>query len=69
MNISHPELAQTRHYLELLDPNGIFTFQTFADQKTAARQTDVKGGGSKLLSLNRVFRGTLDQHAGLWPPS
>lgn len=50
MNTYQPDLSQGHQYLDVLDPNGIFTFQTFGDQ-------------AKDLGLNRVFHGTLDQHA------
>lgn len=46
-----PALTQCEHFLKVLDPAGIFTFQTFDDKK------------GKNPSLARVFHGTLEQHA------
>ncbi len=48
----NPNLAAAASFLQLLDPSGIFTFQTFDDDKTR-----------KDNRLARVFHGTLDQHA------
>lgn len=50
MNILQPDLAQARHFFGVLAPAGIVTMQTFGDK-------------AKSQSLNRVFHGTLDQHA------
>lgn len=47
-----PNLAAADRFLKLLDPQGIFTFQTFDDDKDR-----------KDPRLARVFHGTLDQHA------
>lgn len=47
-----PNPTAARDFLYLLDPQGIFTFQTFNDDK--ARQEP---------RLARVFHGTLDEHA------
>ena len=46
-----PNVAATKAFLKMLDPDGIFTFQTFDDDKVR-----------KNPSLARVFQGTLDQH-------
>ena len=48
-----PDLSAAQGFLDMLDPAGIFTFQTFDDAKV-----------QKNLSLARVFHGTLDQHHG-----
>ena len=48
-----PNIAAAQRFLNLLDPAGIFTFQTFDDDKVR-----------KDLRHARVFHGTLDQHAG-----
>lgn len=47
----NPEAASA--FLHCLDPRGIFTFQTFDDEKHR-----------KSAALARVFHGTLDQHLG-----
>jgi len=49
-----PDLDQARRFLELLDPRGVFTFQTFSDRKE-----DKKGSFDPNA---RVFHGTLDEH-------
>ncbi len=46
-----PDLYQTQAFLDALDPDGIFTFQTFDDK------------GKQNSSLARVFHGTLKEHA------
>lgn len=46
-----PDFEATAAFLKLLDPVGVFTFQTFDDNKVR-----------KNLSLARVFHGTLEQH-------
>lgn len=46
-----PDVAAAEAFLKILDPNGVFTFQTFDDDKDR-----------KDLSLARVFHGTLTQH-------
>jgi hypothetical protein len=48
-----PDLDEAQSFLNLLDPNGEFTFQTFDDRKK------VKGYDP----LAKVFHGTLDEHA------
>jgi len=47
-----PNLDEAQFFLDLLEPNGQFTFQTFDDQKARG-----------LGLLAKVFHGTLDQHA------
>jgi hypothetical protein len=47
-----PNLKAAQAFLDILEPNGLFTFQTFDDRKL----------GIKQASLSRVFHGTLDQH-------
>lgn len=47
-----PNLEQAQTFLDILDPDGDFTFQTFDDDK-----------GRKNPSLARVFHGTLARHA------
>ncbi|MDR3453018.1 MAG: DNA-primase RepB domain-containing protein [Rhodoferax sp.] len=47
----NPNLAAAKAFLDRLDRNGIFTFQTFDDNKQR-----------KNPRLARVFHGTLDQH-------
>lgn len=49
--ILKPDLNEVRRFLNILDPMGIFTFQTFADDKKR-----------KSPALARVLHGTLDQH-------
>lgn len=46
-----PSIAAAQAFLNVLDPSGIFTFQTFDDDKKRKNQ-----------SLARVFHGTLAQH-------
>lgn len=46
-----PDLEMAAKFLRLLDPAGIYTFQTFSDSKLK---------GNKIL--NRVLHGTFDQH-------
>lgn len=46
-----PSRDQAEKFLQLLDPQGIFTFQTFDDDKVR-----------KNKSLAHVFHGTLNQH-------
>ena len=46
-----PNLTAARAFLTILDPTGIFTFQTFDDDKER-----------KDMRLARVLHGTLDQH-------
>lgn len=46
-----PDMAAALEFLGLLDPRGVFTFQTFDDDKYR-----------KDMRLARVFHGTLDQH-------
>jgi hypothetical protein len=48
-----PDLEEARRFLDLLDPSGQFTFQTFPDKKGARR------GGN----LSCVVHGSLDEHA------
>lgn len=47
-----PDLQVTHAFLDVLDPGGVFTFQTFADDKL--RGADF---------LPKVFHGTLKKHA------
>jgi hypothetical protein len=47
-----PDIAQAQRFLNRLDPNGEFTFQTFSDRKLGAH------GGP----LSRVLHGSLPQH-------
>ncbi len=53
-NILRPDLLQAQRFLDKLDPNGRFTFQTFGDKKDP---------GSMSNSLARVMHGTLAEHA------
>lgn len=46
-----PDLSQTEKFLRLLDPQGVFTFQTFDDDKQR-----------KIPALPHVYHGTLEQH-------
>ena len=46
-----PAIAMARAFLHLVDPAGVFTFQTFDDDKKRKNQR-----------LARVFHGTLDQY-------
>ncbi len=46
-----PVATVTKDFLQMLDPEGIFTFQTFDDNKVR-----------KNMSLARVFHGSLDEH-------
>lgn len=48
-----PDLEEAMSFLELLDPNGLFTFQTFKD-------SDSVTGAAQ---YPKVFHGTLDEHA------
>jgi hypothetical protein len=45
-----PDLNITKAFLSLIDPDGIFTFQTFSDSN------------EKSSMLNCVRHGTLDEH-------
>ena len=47
-----PNIAAAKKFLDALDPTGVFTFQTFDDDKDR-----------KVLRLARVLHGTLDKHA------
>lgn len=46
-----PDIAQAEQFLHLLDPRGIFTFQTFDDDKVR-----------KNMRLACVYHGTMDEH-------
>ena len=49
----HPvDLSSTQHFLGALDPSGVFSFQTFDDDKNRRSK-----------ALARILHGTLDQHA------
>lgn len=48
-----PDLNAAQEFLDMLDADGVFTFQTFDDAKDRKNQ-----------SLARIFHGTLDQHHG-----
>jgi hypothetical protein len=50
--IHSPDVAAAKQFLCALDPSGVFTFQTFDDNKDR-----------KNKALARVYHGTLDQHA------
>lgn len=50
MNIFPPDLDQVQRYFNVLDPHGVFTFQSFGDK-------------AKSPAFNRVFHGKFDQHA------
>ncbi len=54
MNRLKPDLQIANEFLQQLDPRGIFTFQTFDDDKHR-----------KAANLARVLHGTLAQHAPL----
>lgn len=47
-----PDLLQANAFLQMLDPEGVFTFQTFDDNST-----------QKSRGLSRVFHGSLSTHA------
>lgn len=58
------DLDQARRFLDLLDPRGVFTFQTFADREELKRTFKGQDGKTRPYDpLAKVFRGTLDQHA------
>lgn len=50
MSTFKPDLLQAQQFSHTLDPTGVVTIQTFGDK-------------AKDLELNRVFHGTLDEHA------
>lgn len=58
-SVLEPDLAQAQRFLQALDPAGIFTFQTFDDNKERAASAK-KGTGRDPLA--RVFHGTLERH-------
>lgn len=53
MPASNVNVDAARAFLDALDPEGIFTFQTFNDKKDSPRRS----------SLNRVLHGSFDEHA------
>lgn len=58
------DLNQSRRFLDLLDPRGVFTFQTFADREQLRRTfTGHDGKPRQFDPLAKVFHGTLDQYA------
>ena len=52
LNPLQPDLKTALEFLDALEPNGHFTFQTFDDRKSG-----------KNSSLARVLHGTLAEHA------
>ena len=52
--VFEPDLEEAKRFLDLLDPGGQFTFQTFDDPKE---------GQKRRASLAKVYHGTLDEHA------
>ncbi|CAG0980980.1 hypothetical protein BURK1_01743 [Burkholderiales bacterium] len=59
-----PDLAQARHFLNVLDPGGIFAFQTFSDREELKRAaSDDQGRVHMVDPLARVFQGPLEKHA------
>ena len=51
MTTIKPNAASAQAFLDILDPVGVFTFQTFDDDKNR-----------KATSLARILHGTLDKH-------
>src|SRR4051794_20035118 len=49
----NPDLVEAARFLDMLDPDGTFTFQTVPELKDRA--------GNR--NLNGVFHGTIDEHA------
>ena len=61
------DLDQARRFLDLLDPRGVFTFQTYSDRKELKIEVrDAQGGVRSIDPFARVHHGTLDQHAQLF---
>lgn len=59
-----PDLTHAKRFLELLEPEGRFTFQTFADRENLKRQFEGRDGRQRTFDpLARVFHGTLEEHA------
>lgn len=61
MTTFHPDLSQAKRFLDLLDPAGVFTFQTFADKKMNSHHLATQG--ARPPALARVLHGTLEEHA------
>lgn len=58
-----PDLFMSERYLNLLDPRGVFTFQTFSDKDSDKRTFIGRDGKPKTFDPNaRVFHGTLAEH-------
>lgn len=55
-----PDLLQASTFLQILDPEGNFTFQTFDDNKERSRANKKKLGYDPFA---RVLQGTLETHA------
>jgi hypothetical protein len=59
-----PDLAQTRRFLEVLDPAEVFTFQTFSDRDELKKTFIGRDGRSRTWDpFAKVLHGTLDEHA------
>jgi len=59
-----PDLREAQRFLNLLDPSGIFTFQTFSDREEMKRVVELPNGKKKKVDPNaRIFHGTLDEHS------
>lgn len=54
-----PDLEQAQRFLQALDPDGIFTFQTFDDDKDRSKANKKRLGYDPLA---HVFQGTLNDH-------
>ena len=60
-----PDQSQAKRFLDTLDPEGIFTFQTFADRDELNQQSVSRDGKGRTFDpLAKVFHGTLQEHAG-----
>lgn len=59
------DLNEAHRFLNTLDPEGIFTFQTFADRDELNQQSVSRDGKGRTFDpLAKVFHGTLEEHAG-----
>ncbi len=58
------DLVVSRRFLDLLDPLGVFTFQTFSDREELKRTFIGHDGKRRQYDpFAKVFHGTLDEHA------
>lgn len=63
-DLAGADLNQARRFLDLLDPRGVFTFQTFSDRKNLKRTFYGRDGKPRQSDpFARVRHGTLDAHA------